>query len=288
METLTVTLRGEPYEVVLEGDRDGRPVLLLHGFTGSALAWTEIAAVETRTSNADLDSQEQSPARSILWIAPSLLGHGLTAAPKSSSRYRMGEQVADLLALMDSLGHRRYSCLGYSMGGRVALALAVEHPDCLEKLVLESASPGLAEEGERSLRRESDNQLAQHIEDIGMQAFIAQWEHIPLFASQRRLPLEAWNRQRSIRLQQRAQGLANSLRGLGTGMQPSYWEALRRVTLPTLLVTGEDDGKFTGIADAMVQRMPQAQHQVVPAAGHTVHLEQTQKFREIVLPFLLA
>lgn len=82
------------------------------------------------------------------------------------------------------------------------------------------------------------------------------------------------------------EGLAGSLRGLGTGRQPSLWERLPEVRVPTLLVVGEEDGKFTRVAYEMTKRLPEARVVVVPGAGHTVHLENPAGFAAALEEFL--
>jgi 2-succinyl-6-hydroxy-2,4-cyclohexadiene-1-carboxylate synthase len=268
MDSSRVYVRGVSYHVEQYGEGD--PLLLLHGFTGSAAVWRPFQAAWPG------------------WrlIAVDLLGHGETEAPRVAERYRMKETVADLLELMEALGHRRFACLGYSMGGRVALALAVNAPERVRALVLESASPGLADATVRAERVRRDEELASYIEEQGVARFVERWEALPLFATQRRCSPEVLARQRSIRLSQRGYGLAASLRGLGTGQQPSYWGELGNLTMPTLLVTGSLDEKYTRLAQAMVESNPRMTWRVVEDAGHTVHLEAPQPFAECVREFL--
>jgi 2-succinyl-6-hydroxy-2,4-cyclohexadiene-1-carboxylate synthase len=198
----------------------------------------------------------------------------------------MEETVADLLDVMNQLGCPEFACLGYSMGGRIALSIACMAPQRVRALVLESASPGLASETERAARRAADEALADRIEREGVEAFVRAWEALPLFESQKRLPAHVLERQRAIRLAQRPEGLAGRLRGLGTGRQPSWWGTLDKLHMPILLVTGEDDEKFNRIADEMRSRLSQAVHCRIPGAGHTVHLEQPEAYTQVVLGFL--
>jgi 2-succinyl-6-hydroxy-2,4-cyclohexadiene-1-carboxylate synthase len=172
------------------------------------------------------------------------------------------------------------------MGGRLALYLAVTYPHLINKLILESASPGLAEPAARAARVHSDEALADQIERDGIGAFVEYWARIPLFASQQRLPVALRQRLRDQRLQNRPHGLANSLRGMGTGVQPSLWDRLSALTVPVLLLTGEDDDKFDAIAQQMATRLPNARHQTIPQAGHTIHLEQPEAYWATVGAFL--
>jgi 2-succinyl-6-hydroxy-2,4-cyclohexadiene-1-carboxylate synthase len=200
----------------------------------------------------------------------------------------MAATAAGLAALFDRVLGEPAHLLGYSMGGRLALYVALHYPDRVRSLLLESASPGLADAEARAARRQRDEALAARIERAGVPAFVDFWGSIPLFASQAKLPADARARLREQRLRNRAAGLANSLRGMGTGAQPSLWPRLGEVTAPTLLLVGEEDAKFRGIALEMARLLPRSQTMVFPGAGHTVHLERPRAFVRHILPWLTA
>lgn len=176
--------------------------------------------------------------------------------------------------------------VGYSMGGRLALAYAVRNPERVRRLVLESASPGLETEEERAQRRVDDEALAWRIEADGMEAFVAHWEAIPLFESQGRVSEEVRALQRTLRLANHPASLAASLRGLGTGSLPSYWGSLAGLGVPVLVLVGELDRKFTRIGTRMAALLSDADLAVVPDAGHAVHLERPDAWLQAVTPFL--
>jgi 2-succinyl-6-hydroxy-2,4-cyclohexadiene-1-carboxylate synthase len=249
----------------------GPPLLLLHGFTGSGAEW---AGLWPR-----LGERREL-------IAPDLIGHGRSFAPADPARYTMERCVADLLGLLDELGLACVDLLGYSMGGRVALQLAAAAPERVGHLILESASPGLAEPGERAARMASDETLAAWIEQEGLEWFVDHWAAIPLFASQAALPAAVRAELRARRLRGSTCGYANSLRGMGTGRQTSLWGRLPQLAMPTLLISGELDVKYVALGAQMAALLPNTRHIVVPAAGHTVHLEQPERFAELVLSFL--
>jgi 2-succinyl-6-hydroxy-2,4-cyclohexadiene-1-carboxylate synthase len=154
----------------------------------------------------------------------------------------------------------------------------------VQTLILESASPGLADAAERRSRIASDEQLAASIERDGLASFVEYWSTIPLFSSQQRLPESQQTEIRVQRLLNNPQGLANSLRGLGTGVQPSLWDRLVELKMPALIMAGELDHKFAGIAQRM--EIPNRKVVIVPDAGHAVHLEQPATFDRIVVGFL--
>ncbi|HEY8531765.1 MAG TPA: 2-succinyl-6-hydroxy-2,4-cyclohexadiene-1-carboxylate synthase [Limnochorda sp.] len=252
----------------------GRPLLLLHGFTGRAAVWRPFLG---------------RLARDRLVVAVDLLGHGGSRTVRghpTPERYRMEEQARDLLAILDRMELERVDVLGYSMGGRVALHVAVHHPERVGGLVLESASPGLNSAQERAERRARDEALAEFLEERGIRAFVECWEALPLFASHERLPDRVRWRQRRLRLLGRPAELAASLRGMGTGVQEPLWDRLAQVQAPTLLIVGELDEKFRNLALHMASRLPRARVVMVPGAGHTVHLEAPEVFTRQVLAFL--
>lgn len=249
----------------------GAPLLLLHGFTGSADEWDALLPSLT-------------PLREV--VAVDLIGHGRSPAPADPARYTMEAAVDDLLALLDRLGIARADVLGYSLGGRVALHLALAAPGRVGRLILESASPGIAEAGERAARAASDDVLAARIEREGLAWFVDHWGAIPLFASQAALPADERAALRERRLRGSASGYANSLRGMGAGRQASLWGRLPELAMPTLLISGQLDVKYVAINERMAGLTPRARHVCVAGAGHTVHLEAREAFAQLVVGFL--
>lgn len=264
---------GDTVDLQVVEHGSGAPLVLLHGFTGSAREW-----------GAHIDRL----ARWFRVVAVDLAGHGQSGAPGDPAAYRMERCVNDLAATLDRRGIARAHWLGYSMGGRVALAVAVAQPARVDRLVLESASPGLADPAERRARIAADEALADRIEHAGIEAFVDEWMAQPLFASQRRLGTAALAAARAARRANNPVGLANSLRGLGAGAQEPLWARLPEVAAPTLLMVGEADPKFRAIAAAMAARMPRAEVAVIPEAGHNTHLENPAAFDERVGAFLHA
>jgi 2-succinyl-6-hydroxy-2,4-cyclohexadiene-1-carboxylate synthase len=249
----------------------GESVVLLHGFTGSAEAWNPLSRVLAQRFRV---------------ITIDLPGHGLTSSPAARERYLIDRVAGELAQMVERLGSSPAGWLGYSMGGRIALYLAVCYPQSVSALVLESASPGIASELDRRKRRADDETLASRIERDGVQSFVDKWERMAIFESHDHLPESVRALLRTQRLANRSVGLANSLRGMGTGAQPSLWDRLGNLTMPVQLITGELDRKFAAIGREMASAIPHAKLQVVPGAGHTVHLERPDEFCEIVHGFL--
>jgi 2-succinyl-6-hydroxy-2,4-cyclohexadiene-1-carboxylate synthase len=172
------------------------------------------------------------------------------------------------------------------MGGRLALGVGVLAPQIVSALILEGASPGLRDPAERAARVASDEVLATRLDRDGLESFIDFWERIPLFATQERLPDERRAALRRQRLSNNPLGLANSLRGMGQGAQPSFHDRLTEVRIPTLLLAGEEDTKFRALAEEMATSIPNARFAAIPNAGHAAHFEQPELFDDIALSFL--
>lgn len=246
-------------------------VVLLHGFTGCHRSWDAIAPALARTHAV---------------IAFDLPGHGDSDFGDATERHSMAHTAAAFDEAFATLAIERARVVGYSLGGRVALHLATTRPQRIARLVLESASPGLETEAERSARRDADERLAGFALQHDIAAFVDRWETTPVLAAERTLPAATQHALRLQRLRCSPRGLAASLRGMGTGAQPWLGGDLSRVAVPTLLIAGGDDAKFVAIAREMHNRLPNARLAVVPDAGHNVHLQQPEEFAARVVEFL--
>jgi 2-succinyl-6-hydroxy-2,4-cyclohexadiene-1-carboxylate synthase len=257
----------------------GPPLLLLHGFTGSRHNWRpHLPAFAPHFQVISID----------------LLGHGQTAVVSPAerettpSRYQMEQAAADLAAVIEQTTTPPIYLLGYSMGGRLALYFTHKYSNYVNKLILESASPGLKTAQERAERQQRDEALAGFIEREGITAFVNRWQQLPLWESQKQVETAVLQTLRLQRLQSNPTGLAYSLRGMGTGVQPSLWPHLAQITTPTLLLCGELDTKFVAINREMAGALPHTRLEVVPQAGHMVHLERPLDFQQHCRRFLLA
>ncbi|MEM1096223.1 MAG: 2-succinyl-6-hydroxy-2,4-cyclohexadiene-1-carboxylate synthase [Bacteroidota bacterium] len=242
------------------------PTVWLHGFMGSGADWAEVTAA--------LPGDH---------LAPDLPGHGANVSLSDAS-YTMAGATAQLLATLDAKGWGAVNLAGYSMGGRLALYIAVHHPKRIRRLVLVSASPGLKTEAERAARRHVDAERAQAIQ-TDFDAFLNQWYTLPVFAS---LPdVMAADQTRRKRANDPHE-LAKSLRFMGTGSQPSLWPRLADVAVPTALIVGGRDAKFIRIARAMNAANDAFDLRVIADAGHMLHIEQPEAFSKALLPLLVS
>jgi 2-succinyl-6-hydroxy-2,4-cyclohexadiene-1-carboxylate synthase len=249
---------------------EGPPLVLLHGFTGNRGTFAHLRPL--LLSHAAV-------------VAVDLPGHGDTPFEDDTT---FASTLHSLLALLDALGLPRVDVAGYSLGARVALGLAVEAGHRVRRLVLESGSPGLRRRRNRGERRKQDEALAARIETGGVDAFVESWEALPLFSGLRALPQEVQEALRKRRLAADAEGLALSLRRLGLGSQPSYWASLPGVRVPTLLLSGARDVKFTGLAHRMAAELPVVWGHVFEGVGHAPHLEVPEAWAAEVCGFLAA
>ncbi len=260
---------GVNYAISRQGE--GQPLLLLHGFTGDHSAWQTVSPA-LREKN--------------LLVMLDLPGHGGSDSPACATAWSMSSVAADLVGLLDALELPQVHLLGYSLGGRLALYLALHYPRRCASLTLESASPGIANQKERMARQQSDKHLAEQIEARGISWFVEYWQALPMWASQANLPAEVLAAQRKQRLRCHPAGLAGSLRGLGTGAQPSLWESLPGMQMPTLLIVGALDSKFRRINAAMSDAIPDARLAIIPGAGHNAHLEKPRQFAGLLAAHL--
>ena len=174
----------------------------------------------------------------------------------------------------------RYWVWGYSMGARLALRMARRFPEEIAGVVLIGATPGIADSIEREARREEDQRLGEWIEAHGVEAFRERWSAVPLISTQKRMPAKFREAMMERKLENTSSGLRWALATLGQGVMGSQWEGLGEVTLPVLLVVGEEDEKYRRIAERMKTAMLGATVEVVEGAGHAPHLEQPGAFCE--------
>ena len=229
-----------------------RQICFVHGFTQTGKSWVTATQAINDSTNTFIDAPDHGESQGI-----------------SLSLQETGDELADI-----AFGK---VLVGYSMGARMSLHAAIQHPDALTGLVLVSGTPGIENDSERAARVRADEELASRIESIGTPAFLQEWIRQPLFAKSKFSNEEIQDRFRNT-----PASLATSLRTCGTGQQESLWVHLAEINIPVLLICGARDEKFTEIAKRMNQLIPNSTLRVLDKAGHNAHLDQPEAFAQAV------
>ncbi|MBD0388579.1 MAG: 2-succinyl-6-hydroxy-2,4-cyclohexadiene-1-carboxylate synthase [Nostoc sp. C3-bin3] len=263
------------FNYYLDVNRNKPLIFLLHGFMGNINEFDEAIKILTEDFS---------------YFTLDLPGHGKTQVLGSDEYYTIQRTAQAIINLLDELKIDKCYLIGYSMGGRLALYLTLHFPERFIKVVLESASPGLATEAERLERVRRDAQIAKKLSRSIIQtdfaAFLSNWYNQPIFGYIKNHP--EYDRMIESRLQNNPQELDKSLRFMGIGCQPSLWEKLQKNKIPLLLLVGEYDEKFISINTKMAQMCEFAQLKIISNAGHNIHFENTLAFVENIKDFLYA
>ena len=243
-----------------ERQGSGPPIVLVHGFTQTSRCW---------------GPEADDLARDHEVIRVDAPGHGRSAEVLAGLR-----TGARLIA--DQAGEATY--LGYSMGARFCLHIALANPELVRGLVLLGGTAGIEDPEERAARRDQDLRTADRLEREGLEVFLDAWLEQPLFAT---LPPD--RAFRDERMENTIPGLVSSLEQAGTGAQDPSWHKLHRLEMPVLLTAGERDEKFTALARRMASAIgDNATFAAVPDAGHAAHLEHPEAFLAVLRPWLAA
>lgn len=246
---------------------NGPSLVLAHGFTQTRRVWGSM--------DADLARDHQV-------TAVDMPGHGGST-----------QVAADLLGGATLLGEAggTSTYVGYSMGARFCLHLALARPDVVERLVLISGTAGIDDPEERRARRLADEALAERLDPLAggppadtVESFVARWMANPLFGS---VPAERDGHAERVR--NTGSGLASSLRLAGTGTQRPLWADLQTLAMPVLVVCGERDAKFRALGARLTGAIGAACRLVtVPGTDHACHLQQPERVADTIRTFVAA
>ena len=264
---MKITTSGYTFHIDTVDNTEMPGIFMLHGFLGSGKDWRYFA--------------DKLVNRYTCYM-PDLPGHGTTTA-LDNTPHTFEEIAGQLAEAVAHISTGPIHLVGYSMGGRLALYLALRYPDLFNSAVIVSSSPGLRTKKERALRCESDDRLAERLND-NFEGFLDEWYRMPLFKSLRNHPLfpEILERRR----ENDPVALAEALRQLSTGRQPSLWDKLTENKLPTGFFMGEKDTKYVEIARQMVNLCPDSKQFIFPGCGHTPHIENRHLFLNRLVAFL--
>lgn len=240
-------------------------LLALHGFTETDVVWQELLSPHFPNLK-----------------CPLLPGHGWKPCTTSTT---MVGTAAEFIANIPA--NEPIDLLGYSMGGRLAIRVALENPQRIRRVVLISCNPGIADQAERIDRRRRDEHLAQILEEDGIGPFVAWWQSNPTLRPAKPFSRAMQESLRCMRLNHEPCGLAWSLRTLGScSDEGNMWPRLGELRMPVLLASGEADSKYHQIMGEMAKHIPGARHEVIAAAGHAIHREQANQLVALIRGFL--
>lgn len=239
----------------------GKPVaVLLHGFTQNIHCWGPFAThLGSRFSVIGID----------------LPGHGDSPADDVSfegATELVWQALQSIDAPIDLL-------VGYSMGGRMALRLLIDHPHIAQRMVLVGATAGIDDPTLRQIRIDADQKLAERVEQLGPEAFLDFWLGLSLFSA-----LSEDQHFRAERLQHWGSGVSQTLLHRGTGNMESLWHRLGEIHVPTLVIAGEHDRKFVDIGHKLVEGIGRhAQMRVVEGSSHACHLQHPYETADAIM-----
>jgi len=236
------------------GDNQAQRITFVHGFAQTGNSWKPIAA--------------WFAAHGYLVTVVDLPGHGGSSNVRADLR-----RTADMLAAIGGMG----TYVGYSLGGRACLHLALMYPHLVELLVVIGANPGIDDADARAARREADDALSDRMFEVGVDQFLREWTALALFGN-----LRLSDDQRADRLRNTPEGLASSLRMAGTGAQGSLWPRLRELNMPVMAIAGAEDRKFAAIARQIADTVPEGTVHIVAGAAHSVHLQQPETVSALI------
>ncbi|RLA62938.1 MAG: 2-succinyl-6-hydroxy-2,4-cyclohexadiene-1-carboxylate synthase [Epsilonproteobacteria bacterium] len=241
------------------GNPKNPPILFLHGFMGKGSDWSKLATELSQNYYCHLID---------------LPGHGKSTAEV--------ENLKDLTRLiLDSLSpKKKLTIIGYSMGGRIALYMILTFPELFNKAIIESASPGIKNIKERETRYQSDLNLLSDIKSF--RSFLNSWYENPLFGDLTGLKETLIEE----KLENDPEKLKSALKFLSVGNQPNLWEMIKKLSVPTLYISGDRDKKYSQIGEELTELSPMITKKVIKNAAHITHLQNPKEFNTQVALFL--
>lgn len=241
----------------------GKPLVCFHGFSESGSTWDGIEVPGYRLIRIDS------------------MGHGRSARPMELQPYELPQMLSDLHRVIYAVAGERYALMGYSMGARLALVYALEYPQEVTHLVLESGSVGIEDRAARQERYLADKALGNRIREQDIQWFSETWAKLDIFNTQQSLPAKVQQQIQRRRLLNSPHALAFTLEGSGQGTMSYVGHRLSELTMPVCYISGELDTKYTTIGAEYFGDV----HCIVPQVGHNVHVEAPEVYRQILERF---
>jgi 2-succinyl-6-hydroxy-2,4-cyclohexadiene-1-carboxylate synthase len=228
--------------------------IALHGFTATKAMWHDLGVQ-----------------------GPTLLGHGPQALANGDETFAL-----EVARLTSELPAEPVHLIGYSLGARLSLAIALATPTRVHTLSLIGINPGIEDEGERALRVASDSAWSEKLRTEGIAAFVDAWESLALWETQTRLSLVRREALRQARMAHNPEQLARAMDALGTGSMPPMWQALGALQIPVQVIVGALDSKYVAIGARISQMLSNASLHLIAGAGHNPVFEDPQSVRNVL------
>ncbi len=262
---MSIKVRGIEYHYKIHQKKNKLPnVVFLHGFMGSGNSFQELIKSAKAFCNP---------------ITIDLLGHGKTEGSEMHYRFSSREQSSDLIKLISEQLTTPLFLYGYSMGGRLALSIALQRTDLFQGLILESTTFGIENEQERQARQVLDSRRADSILS-NFELFLEEWKDLPIFKKTKEHAVTA------VQKSQDPLWMSNSLLGFGTGTMPCFKEQLTNLSMPVLMFAGKEDSKFVNIMGSMNKLIPHSELKVIDESHHRLHIEKPLPIAEHLKEFL--
>jgi 2-succinyl-6-hydroxy-2,4-cyclohexadiene-1-carboxylate synthase len=250
------------------GENKGESIIFLHGFMGSGEDWRFLT---------------DELKKSFYCIVIDLPGHG-SSLTKNIREYSFENCAENIISILKKLNIKRSGLIGYSMGGRVGLYTLLKYPDFFNKIILESANPGIENGDERLNRQENDRKIVEEITKIDFKNFLYNWYSQPVFGNI--VNTKNFHDLIENRVKNDRKGLVNSLNYMGTGMQTSLWSRVPEIESEILYIAGEHDKKYVQIGKRLENIAKDLRLEIIRNSGHNTHFEQPEVFIKIIKDFL--
>lgn len=256
-------------------------IFSLHGFTGSGLDFDLL-----KTSiQAYLDGVSVR----LNWLSPSLPGHGESSEEDCSIEGHYDFLIQYIKANVEkeqNLGTHKNILIAYSMGSRLGLLHATRQTDFWDAIILIGLNPGIRSKAERTLRFESDQELANKIGDYGIPWFLEYWKALPLISTQSKAPDDFEQVMHKRKESLNIKGLQNSLVQFGQGVFPDLWNSIHGIQSPILLINGKMDDKYCEISRQFSGVHSNTHCEVIKDCGHAPHIERSNPTAQSIATFL--
>jgi pimeloyl-ACP methyl ester carboxylesterase len=268
-----------PYALTDDGVRlyfeetgSGRPVILVHEFAGDLRSY---------------EPQVRHFGKRYRTIAFNARGFPPSDVPEHVSSYSQARAADDILAVLDQIGERQAHIVGLSMGGFATLHFGLRHPQRALSLCIGGCGYGAEPDKRETFRAEADV-IANMIRTEGMAAFAERYAYGPTRVQYQNKDPRGHAEYKAMLAEHSAVGSANTQQGVQRERPSLYTlvEQMKRMTVPTLIITGDEDWPCLHPGILMKQSIQSAALAVIPNSGHAINIEEPEEYNRIVGNFL--